>query len=128
MLCHQRTRKYYNALVAFNEVVESCFGLYRSGDFQLKIEAFKIAYKTTGLSVTLKVHLLLEHVAEYLLNYAGDGIGLGFYSEQAAESAHSKFRHCWERYQTQRDNEHYAAQLGRCVVDFNFNRINFDLP
>ena len=48
-----------------------------------------------GINISLKVHILTEHVTEFCKNHNNS---LGLYSEQALESSHYDFlRNCWEK-------------------------------
>ena len=56
-----------------------------------------ISYMDLGISVTLKIHVLFNHVLPALQYTAGRG--LGHVSEQPVESAHQEFKNnFWSRY------------------------------
>eukprot|EP00733_Pompholyxophrys_punicea_P001245 Pompholyxophrys_punicea_v1_NODE_575_length_1667_cov_11.192808.p1 type:complete len:320 gc:universal NODE_575_length_1667_cov_11.192808:138-1097(+) len=68
-----RTRQLFLALQSFNNVVVACFGLQRERNYQEKIVLFEQAYLDAKLSVTLKVHILVEHVPRFLETKAPTG-------------------------------------------------------
>ena len=111
--------KYVEALRALNDVIVSVFGLKRSNDYTEFIEKFIAAYKETNFSVTVKVHLLVEHVVPFVQKHIGNS-GLGLLCEQETESSHSKFRVAWKRYSRTPDSPKYGEMLVKCVVDYNF--------
>ena len=53
-----------------------------SPTYKEDIAAFKDAYMALGISVTVKAHIIFDHL-EYVLDREEEGYGLGFYSEQA---------------------------------------------
>eukprot|EP00733_Pompholyxophrys_punicea_P000585 Pompholyxophrys_punicea_v1_NODE_178_length_2994_cov_7.487581.p1 type:complete len:680 gc:universal NODE_178_length_2994_cov_7.487581:2498-459(-) len=114
-----------SALRELNRVVVACFGMHREADYQKRIADFIDAYKRTKLSVTLKVHVLAKHVVDYLETRSEANMGLAFYSEQATESSHSKYKRAWKRFKTNVDNPLYGERLLNCVKDFNFQRFLF---
>lgn len=70
------------------------------------------------LSVTVKLHVLISHLRESL-QFSDDDKGLGFWSEQAGESAHREFLKFWERYKINNiHDETYSSRLLKAVVEF----------
>ena len=61
------------------------------------IKKFKKAFLSTDISVTLKVHLLIQHTKQ-CLELLGNNVGLGIWSEQAGEAIHREFLKHWDRY------------------------------
>ena len=47
-----------------------------------------------GVTISLEVHILTEHVKEFNKNHNNS---LGLYSEQALESHYDFLRNCWEK-------------------------------
>ena len=59
-----------------------------------KYKNFKDVYMDLGITISLEVHILTEHVTEFCKNCNNS---LGLYSEQALESSHYDFlKNCWE--------------------------------
>ena len=52
------------------------------------IKQFMEVYRRTGSSVTPKLHILEEHVVPWIRRWK---VGVGFHSEQGAESIHTVF-------------------------------------
>ena len=70
------------AFRSFNDVVESCFGKSLSPDYEAKIQRFSLKYRETGLTVSVKVHIVETHTAEFI-NFKGSKHGnfyIGFLS------------------------------------------------
>ena len=54
-----------------------------------------------GITISLEVHILTEHVTEFCKNHNNS---LGLYSEQALESSHYDFlKNCWGKNRTTND-------------------------
>lgn len=91
----------YKVLEAFNEVVESCFGMTRTTDYKEKIRTFKEAWieakdQCPDMTITSKAHYVVDHVPAYLEKYEAEGVGLGLISEQAIEHSHHCFKGVWD--------------------------------
>lgn len=84
-----------DALVKFDAVVAGSFGMIESKTIQTDILAFEKAFMKLGISVTPKVHAVIEHLPEFLALGYGP---LGPYSEQATEAAHYDFEKIWKNY------------------------------
>ena len=72
-----------------------------------------------NISITLKVHILTEHVSEFCRSHNNF---LGIYSEQAFESCHYDFlRNCWEKqgYKRSLGNTDYAKNLKAAVIAYS---------
>uniref|UniRef100_A0A1I8HAM9 CCHC-type domain-containing protein n=1 Tax=Macrostomum lignano TaxID=282301 RepID=A0A1I8HAM9_9PLAT len=78
---------YATALQDFNAVREACFGQSLAADYSLYIARFQTTCRYLELSVTPKMHALFDHVPAFCGKY---GKGLGSFSEQAVESAHTR--------------------------------------
>ena len=113
----------FTALKRFSEVVKTCFGQKIHGDYKLAIFQFEEAFLRTGLNCSTKVHIVCRHVIPFISEYLPDGIGLGAVSEQAAESAHSRFEKVWRNYQCSEFLELYGQNFLNAVKEINF--INF---
>ncbi|KAF4684707.1 hypothetical protein FOZ60_007394 [Perkinsus olseni] len=98
---------YVTALKALKVVKDMCFR----------------AWSNTGLRWTPKVHILCDHVVEYLENYeADDDVGLGLSSEQSGESLHARLQRVWNQlFKVNADNELFSQRLIDCMVTYNWN-------
>ncbi len=111
---------------AFNQVVTSSFCVLRGDNYVQAIEDFKEAFlELDGISVTPKVHAVFFHVVPFLQNkeFEEHKLGLGYYSEQAMETAHSLFKVHWRRYKRPKESSAYAKNLLQCVNDFNYKHV-----
>ena len=76
----RRLARFVDALEAFNKVREACFSQELDPGFKIYISNFEKAYKKLGVPMTNKVHILVAHVPDFCER---NGMGLGFFSEQA---------------------------------------------
>lgn len=116
-------QKYVHVLRCLHKIVVACFGMELDPDFEDCIKDFKEVYLTLGISVTPKVHILIEHVPGFCLN---QGRSLGLYSEQALESCHYDFqKNCWEKQGYKRSIGHpdYAEKLTAAVTAYSSKHI-----
>ena len=73
-----------------DKIVTSCFSVQSVGpDLDKHVNELKKAFASTGVSTTLKFHVILTHLSHCLLFL--DQNGLGLWSEQASESIHRDF-------------------------------------
>lgn len=113
----------YIALKRFADVVTSAFGKKIIGDLELAVYQFEEAFIQSGLSCSTKVHIVCRHLVPFI-DYLPKGMGLGAVSEQATESAHSRFRNVWERsYKCNEASDRYPESLLNAVREVNF--VNF---
>ena len=90
-------------------------------DFENKIALFKDSFDSLPVkTVTPKIHAILYHVPEFCSEHQK---ALGFFSEQASESVHSKFNDVWQKYKVAKDHPQYNMQLFKAVTEFNSYRI-----
>ena len=109
------------ALKRFSDVVEACFRTEVSENYSQAILLFEEAYKSTGLSCTVKVHCLCRHVRTFIEDFLPKGAGLGAVSEQAFESSHSRFKRVWERqYKCNQYSPLYAKNLYLTVCELMY--------
>ena len=99
-----------------NEVVNACFSYKLDPDYELKIKQFEGMYRKLGISEILKAHVLFHDIPRFL---ASRDHGLGRYSEQAIEAAHSLENATWVNYQVDLANKNYGLQLYRSSLDLN---------
>ena len=83
-----------------------------------KISVFSSSYRSLGISIPLKVHVLECHLEEFL-ELKGGVYGAGFWSEQAPESAHREFEKEWENNRVIETHPDYLKKLVTQVVRFN---------
>ena len=117
--------KLTKSLSLFDKVVKACFGNALHDDYEQCIQEFLLHFDATGIKKSLKIHLL-DHVSEFLERKFANGfpkVGLGFWSEQAFESCHHKWKTHWENCAVGRDHAEYKERLCRAVVNFNCDRI-----
>ena len=98
------------------EVVKSCFSYKLAPDYELKICQFESLYRKLGISEILKAHVLFHDIPRFL---ASRDHGLGKYSEQAIESAHSLENSIWQNYRVDLANDNYGLQMYRSSLDLN---------
>ena len=111
----------YIALQSFSQLVNSCFGKEIVGDTELLVYQFEEAYIQSGNSCSTKVHVVCRHLTTFIRDYLPKGVGLGAVSEQATESAHSRFKNVWEKcYKCNEASDRYPQLLFNAVCDLNF--------
>lgn len=82
------------------------------------IDVLKKSYLAIEVSETLKIHILISHLAKGLSFLNGDG--LGTWSEQAGESIHREFVKFWNKYKLKMiDSPLYGEKLKKAVLDFS---------
>ena len=80
------------------------------------IELFRSAYMKLQISVTPKIHAIIDHVPEFCQLKKVD---LGKFSEQASESVHSDFQKTWQRFAVPLSHEQAAKRLLQAVIKYN---------
>ena len=116
------SEKFVKAFRSFFEVVKGCFGQEVLQSFKNDLKTFKHDYLALGISITPKVHILIEHVETFLdmkASFSGVRKGLGFYSEQSVESIHSDWKYFWEKYKVPDEHPKYLDQLKLAVIAYN---------
>ena len=116
-------QKYVHILRCLYKVILACFGMDLDPDFKKYINEFKDVYITLGISVTPKVHILIEHVPYFITK---QGRSLGWFSEQALESSHYEFlNNCWikEGYKRTIGHPDYAKNLQAAVTAYSSRHI-----
>ena len=116
----QNLHPYIKALRSFENVVQSCFGQILGPSFKEDIKDFEICYRKLGLSITPKIHILIDHVPVFCERKQKS---LGYFSEQASESVHSDFRKTWENYKVSPNNPSFGEKLLRAVVIYNARHV-----
>ena len=114
----------YIVLKRFAELVDSCFGKHIDGNAEELVCQFEDAFIQSGNSCSTKVHVVCRHLIPFINEYLPKGMGLGAVSEQATESAHSRFKNVWEKiYKCNEESERNFQALFHAVCDVNF--VNF---
>lgn len=116
---------FISAFQSMNKVVKNCFSTRRCDDLALErlLHELKKMVLATGVSITPKLHILLDHLRESL-DFLDDNVGLGFWSEQAGESIHHEFVQIWNKYKVKSpNNPSYGPRLKRTVVEFSSTHI-----
>ena len=109
--------KYVQVFDDFKKVVSSCFGNNLSKNYKAHIAAFRKSYTDLGVSITPKVHIVFFHVQEFCDK---NGLGLGFFGEQAMESVHYDFlKSSWEMNKVAANHQDYPKKLLRAVCSYN---------
>ena len=74
-----------------------------------------------NVSMTNKLHIISTHVEDFCDQV---GRGLGEYSEQETENAHSAFEMIWDRYRVRDLNSKvYHVNYFKAVMNFNSNNV-----
>ena len=110
---------------AFRDVVDSCFGFILDPFYKQVLERFKIEYQKLqdkfNVSMPNKIHVIVVHLEEF---FDLVGRGLGEFSEQETENAHSAFDSLLDRYRVKDINSLvYHVQYFKAVMNFNSNNV-----
>lgn len=119
-----RLQPYIAAFKAMNKIVEKCFAAKKADitDFNKNLKELREALKSTEISQTLKIHIILEHLEEAIIFLNNDGLGL--WSEQAGESVHSEFNKYWDRFKINLlDEPSFINRLKKAVVTFSSQHV-----
>ena len=108
---------FVETLRIFDRVVTACFGQILNQSYNQEIAKFSDKYRELNISVTPKVHVVEKHVPEFL-KQKGEIAGLGFWSEQAMESAHHDFKMEWEKVKVSPNHEEYGDRLLTTTVRY----------
>ena len=120
----QELKMFGNCLLALAKVVKSCFGNEVTEGWQRYIQEFKRWYMKLKITVTPTIHSIICHVRDWY-TIKGTDRGLGYYSEQATEHAHTAWMDVWTRRRFKRDYNHpqYATQLKSAMATFNSEHV-----
>ena len=115
--------KWFVAFKALDAVVETCFGNKYDPAYKEKIQQFRTAYLELNISVTPKIHMILEHIVQFIeipYQLGNSFHSLGIYSEQAFESVHRDFVKVLSNYSSSNKNEqNHSDRLLRAVCKYN---------
>lgn len=115
-----RLLPYIASLKAMNKIVESCFTAKKVdlSDFDKNISELRNALKSTDVSQTIKIHVILDHLKQAIMLINNDGLGL--WSEQAGESIHREFVKFWDKFKINSiEDPSYQNRLKKAVVSFS---------
>ena len=115
-LAPQECGRYVTVLKSLKDVVDACFGKKLDPNYIELIRQFRDNYLSLQLSVTPKIHAIFFHVEEFCSTHEK---GLGCFSEQSFEAAHSLFQTVWMKYKVPNNHHRYGEQLFRAVCEFN---------
>ena len=87
-------KNFTKCIYNLRSVIPSCFGSEVSPDYNVHIESFKESYMDLGISITPTVHTLFKHVKQWYDRH-GTSHGLGYFGEQATETAHTDWMKVW---------------------------------
>ena len=113
-------KKYATCLMDLGKVVSSSFGNVVKEGWRQHIKDFKESYRELEMTWTPSIHGIVTHIEDwYSLN--GTARGLGWYSEQATEHAHTAWTDMWVGRRFARDHSHpdYAKELKSAMAKFN---------
>ena len=105
---------YLAALRALDKVVGACFSVDLDPAYPSYIEIFKEAYCDLDISITPKVHIIFQHIEEFLLKQNLNRVkkvGLGHFSEQSLESSNHDVNLLWQRVKVSEDHPEHAQRL-----------------
>ena len=115
-----RLQPYIISFKAMNKIVNTCFSAKQAdlSDFDKNLSEFREAFKSTGISQTVKIHIILAHLKQAITFLNNDGLGL--WSEQAGESVHREFIKFWDRFKINLIEEPtFVNRLKKAVVIFS---------
>ena len=108
---------YVETFQKFKLVKDMCFGFNLCEGYEVAIDQFKIAYLNLGIPVSLKVHIVFEHVVQFCKKHNS---ALGLYSEHVTESSHYDFKPFWEKsYKVAMNHPHYGEKMLDSVHMYN---------
>ena len=119
-----KLQPYITAFKTMNEIVRDCFCTHRADTANLDENLIKLrkALESTGITQTLKIHIILDHLKQGISLLSNDGLGL--WSEQAGESVHREYLKYWERFKINLiDDPSYSSRLKKAAVTFSSRHI-----
>ena len=116
---------FFATLTSFRDVISSCFGFVLDPYFKNVLarfrDNFQLLSSNFGVSITNKIHIISIHVQQFC---ELTGKGLGEYSEQETENAHTVFDDTWTRYKVKDcSSSFYHKQYFKATMDFNSNNV-----
>lgn len=87
------------------------------------VQGFRVAWKASGMSLTTKAHIVLDHLIPFVTSRGGKNMEV--YAEQAHESLHSEYEKTWARYAVKETtNPMYSRRFLASVNDFHSGLTN----
>ena len=118
---------YIVAFQKLEKVVAACFGVTLVAGYKQTIKEFQDQYMSLGVSVSPKLHIIFQHIGEFLdlVNEKREGfpVGLGFFSEQAFEAVHADVKKNWERVKVSPNHPEFGEKLKSFIVAYNARHI-----
>ena len=87
------------------------FGMFIEGDHVKAIKHYSKLYRSLGITIPPKVHVVEAHLATFLARKNTPGFGLAAWTEQAFESCHHDFKVEWEKFSVSPDHPEYEQRL-----------------
>jgi hypothetical protein len=108
---------FVDALKAFDDVRLHTFGYSLLPNWWSSILDFQEAYSKLEISITTKVHIILDHLMPFLEDHKS---GLGKFSEQCFESIHYDWLDSWKNYLVKdMKSVSFGQKLLNCGNEFN---------
>ena len=112
---------FVQCLRCLRDTVDSCFSYSLDPSYREVISRFRLSFEQLreqfGVSETNKLHMIFEHVPEFIDRV---GKGLGEYSEQELENAHSEWDVIWGRYLVKDfESPMFLINYRKSVLTFN---------
>lgn len=119
-------RMYYSLLVEFRRFKDTFFGTFLPSNYKDVATAFQaqlyLLHSTLGLPITPKLHMMAEHVLDWVDRH---GRALGEESEQAVEAAHATFDTLWESFIVNDEASDIFLTNGcKALLKFNSDQTN----
>lgn len=82
------------------------------------VSKFENAWRACALPAIPKVHLIVDHLVDFVTSRGGKHMHL--YAEQAHEALHCEYQMTWDRYVVKKiSSPCYKTNLWRSVLDYN---------
>lgn len=79
---------------------------------------FRDAWHESGMSLTTKAHMIIDHLEDFVRSWGGRHISR--FSEQAHESTHAEFLKIWSKYRVKNiQHPQFKDRLLRATLDYN---------
>ena len=120
----QRLKCFGTCLMNLAKVVKTSFGNVVKEGWRRNIQDFKKSYKQLKMTWTPSIHGIVAHILDWY-DLKGTSRGLGWYSEQATEHAHTAWSDVWVNRRFKRNFNHpdYGKQLKSAMATFNSEHI-----
>ena len=119
-------KAYYDFLIEFKKFKDTFFGNVLPSNFEVVAACFKaqltLLYATQGVPITTKLHMMADHVIEWVSKH---GRALGEEGEQAVEAVHASFDALWHSFTVKDDESDIFLINGRkAILKFNADQTN----